>query len=139
MKEFTIDKSHWLRGGNDGAGNSASSTLCNSDDHKCCLGHFATYLGFTREQIFNKPAPVYTHPISNIKGGLPASENWPRASIEWPKELLTVTDWGAVMDTEVCEDIIRTNDKDKSVISDEERQTKLIELFESIGYRPIFV
>ncbi len=55
---LVVERSKWLRGGKDGDGMGASSTLLNSDGHMCCLGFACKTLGFRDSTIFSKGSPT---------------------------------------------------------------------------------
>lgn len=55
---LTIDRSKWLRGKRDGAGEQASSFLCDWQGHMCCLGFDAVARGCDPKALTGVPSPI---------------------------------------------------------------------------------
>lgn len=107
--KLTIDRSKWLHG----EGGMESALLRARDGKMCCLGFLAKSLGASDESIKD-----YTGPSRTSK-------------IPWPASLIH-THQGSLSDT-----MIRANDEIDKV--EEERESELIDLFQSIGIEVEFV
>jgi hypothetical protein len=107
--KLTIDRKKWLHG----EGSTVSKLLRRSDSKMCCLGFLAKSLGASDESILD-----YTGPSCTSK-------------IPWPAPLIH-THQGSLSDT-----MIRVNDQIGKV--EEERESELITLFQSIGIEVEFV
>jgi hypothetical protein len=111
VETLVINRPTWLRN------QMYNSTLWRcSDDCKCCLGFYLKSIGMTKEQMegYGSPADIY----ANKPEQFPEEGKW-----LLDQNRLTV-------------EIIHTNDS--SIISDDEREARLIELFAVIGIQVIF-
>ncbi len=109
-----IDRTNWLRG----EGPSDSYLLRSRDSKMCCLGFVAVSAGATREAITDRETPADSDVEACLTG-------------------LVAEDGDLDINTMVCDRMMTINDD--SLLSDAEREQRLIEEASSIGYELEFV
>ncbi len=120
MKNLTIRRKKWLRGGN--------GTLCNDVGAKCCLGFYATQCGIPRKELLDKgdPSELY-HECSD-------KDN------EYFDKLVDVENWGdeyVATNKYITDRLITANDQGGVPLKERERTIK--NLFANIGVNVTFV
>ena len=119
MTQTIIEESKWYRGKG-----SKESMLLRQDGTMCCLGFDALRRGFSEKEILGVGSP------SRLSG-----------SVDNPKlRGLTEEDPVFIMakaNTDIVSEIIQVNDDDR--ITDEQRKSKLTELFQRLDTEVVFV
>lgn len=108
--KLVIDRQKWLRG----EGSSNSYLLRGKDRKMCCLGFLALQCGYTQDEIIHKESP------SSV-GGLVT---------KFPSGLVCLKR-GITSNSIQCHRLMTCNDDE--LLSDEEREGQLIDLFHEIG------
>ncbi|APU88958.1 hypothetical protein Rctr197k_161 [Virus Rctr197k] len=122
--KFTIDRSKWRCGGADTGTNfrgKGPTSLLNADGFQCCLGQIASQCGYRPSALLglNRPDEVL------VNGG---------GRTRFPF-LAKRTEGGAAV-TALAENAIELNDTSR--LTDEERELRLVELFQRHGFTLIF-
>ena len=115
--KLSITRSNWLRG----EGPISSFLLREEDSKMCCLGFLAKACGAQDGDIVNSKIPSYAKKVS------------------WPKGIVTVTDSELGYSTDLTIELMEVNDLHNKNLSDSIRETKLKEMFASIGIEVEFV
>ena len=131
MKEFTIFRNKWLRGGKDGFGNDEGASLCTDDGQKCCLGHIMTQCGIKKIQLLDKGDPADVLTDENGQGRPRVQSEQLRKAVNF----LYNNSKGA--NTKLTEQAVSINDDHN--IDDEERERQLTALFSKNKIRLTFV
>jgi len=118
MTQTTIEESKWYRGKG-----SKESMLLREDGTMCCLGFDALRRGFSEKEILCIGSP----------SRLPGSADNPKL------QGLTNEDpvFRVKVNTDIVSEIIQVNDNDS--ITDEQRKSKLTELFAKLDTEVVFV
>ena len=113
MSTFTVKRSEWFRGKG-----SVESKLLREDGKRCCIGFVGQQCGFTDEQLRNVSSVSWTLFNADVR-----KEQWP----SWMSER-----YGGDIQA-----AYGTNDDEK--LTDEERETKLKEIFARNSDEIVFV
>jgi len=113
--KLIIDRKRWLRGG----GN--DSCLLDGEGRMCCLGFYGIALGFSGEEILEKPEP----------NNLNESDGF--IDRRWPEWLVDRRRYN----TKDCVLLMRTNDNKD--LSDGEREDQIREIFMRNGIEVSYV
>jgi len=131
MKNVTIDRKTWLRGGRNGLGVITDSFLCNTENHMCCLG-------FALNQIESIAPEAMT------------GNGSPYEVLKMDSDFTTITYVAEIDDDglydgsrEISTDNLLTDDairiNDNGGISDTEREQKLITIFAKSDIQLTFI
>lgn len=111
MKTLIIDRKKWRRG-------HPGDTFLLSPEGMCCLGFYCINEGFSESEIDNHHTPITLG--VKIKGIIYQYEDYLRH-------------------TNTCDSLMATNDKPKSIITEEKRENKITSLFKKIGREVKFI
>jgi hypothetical protein len=142
VKEFTIKRSKWARGGING-----KSALLNNQGNMCCLGHYAKACGFSNNDIDSLSGPVDLYRDKSCSIGKAWSANYIGNNLEiiaWKTKLLEndVSLDGVIykLNSGNAWDLMEINDRDRCEFDNEsDREKELIKRFKKIGIKVKFV
>jgi len=126
---LTINRSRWVRGNKGGM-----SSLLNEQDNMCCLGFACRKLGLTREAIDDRPAPddiASDDAISDTRFNYLLDKLSPLVRVTRSTGQRKMTNRAA---TDAAMEI-----NDDTLISEEEREKKLIPILKKLGFAVKFV
>ncbi len=123
---FEVKRSEWVRGES-----TVSALLVEENDRdiahpdrkRCCLGFFAKACGIPDSQISGLPTPAV------LQGPKPASADW-NALMKKGMSMSRVN-------SDLCGELMNCNDNRD--LTDDERETKLAQLFSKLGHTVVFV
>ena len=121
-----IDRAHWRTGGRSYDNLYGETLLKNSQGYMCCLGFIGEVLG--HDLSGGKPCPANTIRVPAKNTLDPDKEHWPE---------LTEDDEGTVQDSGLAAEAMELNDEDE--IDNEEREDRILTLFEDTTYALEFV
>jgi len=130
--KLIIDRKTWLRG----EGHKKSFLVRESDGKQCCLGFLAQACGFSKEELTKKrsvlslfivPVAENTYSVCNSVDPIKRERIKPTVL----EKLVCDCDSKSSFNNAIGSDLMDVNDDPK--LSDYERETKLTELFATVG------
>jgi hypothetical protein len=144
VKEFTIKRSKWARGGMNGP-----SALLNSLGNMCCLGHYSKACGFSNEEINELDEPRHIVQSKQVKLGDVWRANYLQEDIElldWDSFLIKHDNYTSSLNiritdnTDISWKLMEINDRAPYDFKNEiAREKEIIKKFKSIGIKVKFV